>query len=694
MSFLAPLFLAGTLAVALPVVFHLIRRQTQTPKVFSSLRFLEASPPVMVQRKRIEDVLLLLLRCLALIAVAAGFARPFLEQALPILPSDRAGVRKVILLDRSASMRREGLWTEAVRRAEAAVASAGEGDEVALGVFDRSLRPLVGFEQWRAALPGDRRLLATTALGGERPGWEGTALGKALVGAAEWFEQEAAQGAGAKRRQIVVVTDMQQGSRLEALQGFEWPKGIEVAFEIVEARDPSNAALQWLAESSTVHGREPRARLRVRNAVGSTREQFQVTVASGGGTNRIEIYVPPGQNRVVDAPKLEGDTGVGRLVLSGDAADFDNSVHVIRPVMEAVRVAYVGAEAAQDSSGPLFYLAKALAQSELPRVEILTNRSAVEAALAVPVGLAWVVVADAAGGGMMPRLRSYVEAGGQVLWLAREGDDGRVLAELVPGGKLALSEAPVVNYFMMTTVDYQHPLFKPFAEAQFSDFTKLYFWKHRRVMDLPADGVRVAARFDDGDPAIAEWSLGRGRVVLFATTWAPKDSQLARSTKFVPFVFSFLDQAGRLEVRGGQYLVGDAVELPDGGGRGTVEKPDRSRAAIGPGEKTYGGTTEPGIYRWSDGQRSYVFAVNLDPMEGRTEPLPVEELGKLGVPLKHAELEADAAAAARQQSLSRQMSESEQRFWRVCLVLGLALLLIETALSTWVSARRLRLETL
>jgi hypothetical protein len=40
MNFLAPLFLLGGLAVALPVIFHLVRRASQNKIPFSSLMFL------------------------------------------------------------------------------------------------------------------------------------------------------------------------------------------------------------------------------------------------------------------------------------------------------------------------------------------------------------------------------------------------------------------------------------------------------------------------------------------------------------------------------------------------------------------------------------------------------------------------------------------------------------------------------
>ena len=66
MSFLAPLFLAGALAISLPIVLHLIRRTTRERTLFSSLMFLTASPPRLVKRNRIEHLLLLLLRCVSI----------------------------------------------------------------------------------------------------------------------------------------------------------------------------------------------------------------------------------------------------------------------------------------------------------------------------------------------------------------------------------------------------------------------------------------------------------------------------------------------------------------------------------------------------------------------------------------------------------------------------------------------------
>src|SRR5947209_7242005 len=110
MSFLAPLFLLGALAVALPVVFHLIRRTSREKTPFSSLMFLLPTPPRVTRRSRLENIWLLLLRCLVLCLLAFGFARPFFQRPISANSDEGNGRKILLLLDTSASMRRAGLW--------------------------------------------------------------------------------------------------------------------------------------------------------------------------------------------------------------------------------------------------------------------------------------------------------------------------------------------------------------------------------------------------------------------------------------------------------------------------------------------------------------------------------------------------------------------------------------------------------
>src|SRR5713101_2727357 len=130
MSFLTPLFLLGALAVALPVIFHLIRRTSREKTLFSSLMFLMPTPPRVTRRSRLENIFLLILRCLVLCLLALGFARPFIQRPFAANPESGEAKRILLLLDTSASMRRGTLWQEARSAAAQILQRASPVDQV------------------------------------------------------------------------------------------------------------------------------------------------------------------------------------------------------------------------------------------------------------------------------------------------------------------------------------------------------------------------------------------------------------------------------------------------------------------------------------------------------------------------------------------------------------------------------------
>src|SRR5262245_22013141 len=145
MSFLAPLFLLGGAAIVGPIIYHLVRRSTREKTLFSWLMFLLPSPPRLSKRHRLEHILLLILRCVALGLLALGFARPFLRQTPINDPSSAQPKRIVVLVDTSASMRREGLWQAARDRVDEVLRRVGPADQVAIYPFDRQATALVAF---------------------------------------------------------------------------------------------------------------------------------------------------------------------------------------------------------------------------------------------------------------------------------------------------------------------------------------------------------------------------------------------------------------------------------------------------------------------------------------------------------------------------------------------------------------------
>jgi len=699
MSFLAPLFLLGGLAVALPVVFHLIRRTSREKTIFSSLMFLMPTPPRVTRRSRLENIFLLILRCVVLCLLALGFARPFIQKPLQADPKSGAAKRLLVLLYASASMRRGNLWPEARAKAAEILQRASPADQIAVFTFDRQVNRLVTFEQWSQMGASERTAFAARRLGELTPGWSATHLGSALINAAEALEESRGpEWDKVAVRQIILISDLQEGSGLDSLQGYEWPKGIELQVEPVKSKRPTNAGLQLVMDSADAEktSTDGGPRVRVSNCSDSKREQFQIGWARAGQPGFIgppmDVYVPPGQSRIMPAPKAPPDAAGDRLILAGDDEDFDNTVYLSPPRVEQINVFFLGQDAEKDSTQCLYYLKRAFQQTRRQAIQINTWPADAVAAPAQLETVPLIVSTDLLTAEQLKALERLLKGGKMVLLVLKDAAAGsKVLAHLSGVQGLTVEEAPGGNYAMLGQIDFEHPLFAAFSAPRFSDFTKIHFWKHRRLGGEKIPGARIVARFDNGDAALVQIPVGQGALLVLTSGWQPADSQLALSSKFVPLLYSILEQSGGIKAQLAQYTVGDTVLLPgtESGAKTNeplvIRKPDGTQVQLVNREK-FSETDLPGVYTIASSP-PVQFAVNLDAGESKTTPLPIEELERLGVPIKAPS--AQTVRQLEQKRLHLQAIELEQRqkLWRWLIVAALVVLVGETLLAGWLTRR-------
>ena len=240
-------------------------------------------------------------------------------------------------------------------------------------------------------------------------------------------------------------------------------------------------------------------------------------------------------------------------------------------------------------------------------------------------------------------------------------------------------------------IDFNHPLFAPFADARFNDFTKIHFWKYRRVDAAKLPNTRVLAKFDSGDPAILEIPNGNGRLLVLTSGWEPSDSQLAVSSKFVPLLYSILDLSGGIHTTLAQFHIGDEVNLAGlmpavTASTISVRKPDGTMVQLAAGETRFSDADAPGIYSVATSQPPIRFAVNLDGAESRTAMLPGDELQRLGVPMKAREV-ALSTQVEQKRRLHDAELEDRQKLWRWLTLTALVVLLGETFVAGWLTRR-------
>lgn len=691
MSFLAPLFLLGAAAVALPIVFHLIRRTTKVRTRFSSLLFLSPTPPRVTRRSRLEDLFLLLLRCLALALLSFGFARPFLKDAITTDNTSAAPKRVLHLVDTSASMRRQGLWENALAQVSRSLRSANPSDEMAVWTFDRQARPVFSFAEWNAAGAGERPALAESRLRALAPGWAATRLDEALTTAAEAIADRSTQSFSGIQR-IVVISDLQEGSHLEGLQAFDWPKGIDVAVEPVKPARAGNAGIQLVADSTHLPTTtQTVVRVRVVNAPDSTSGRFEVGWANPGGSGFLgtaeEVQLPPGMSKVI-ALNVPTQTAVSEVILKGDDEDFDNHAYLVPPRLSAISALYFGNDRREDAGSPQYFLARALPPTGRLAVTLtaLKPTDAVDPKAMNEARLYF--VADAVPPSLAAALRDQVASGKTLVVAPRNPAALASIAPLFQQATLAVEEYIPKSYALLGTLDFQHPILAPFADPRFSDFARIHFWRYRKWDASTLPGAHVVARFDNQDPALVEVAIDRGRVLILASGWHPDDSQLALSTKFVPLICSICEFTAEEPVVVAAWRVGDSLPVPpvSGGPSRTLKAPGQPEQPFAAGQTQIADTPRPGIYEVTSPGTALRYAVNVDGSETRTAPMPLEALEALGTPVRLPGSNPQPDPVRKQQ-LAAAEAENRQKLWRWLMVATLAVLLVESAVAGWKSRR-------
>ena len=679
---------------------------------FSTLMFLQPSPPRLTRRSKLDNLILLLLRALALTLIALAFCRPFIRLTAMNLFANKEGRRVAILIDTSASMQRSGLWNRVKEEASGLLKELSNDDQAALLTFNDSVTVEVPFadKPTAADLAGSKTLIEKK-LSKLSATWRTTNLGEALTMACGLLQDNKAldKTTNQTRLQVVVISDMQSGANLNALQSFEWPKEVKVSLRQVIADPAGNASVTVLRDSAESDVDDEKVvRVRVANDGESENEEFTIgwnlkapeakpnnlldgelnIDSSAELADERTIQVPAGESRVIKM-KPAVDQQPFAIELRGDPADFDNRFF-LEPSSDQIRsIAFLG-NSDRSESGLFYYLSEVFSSLDFLKAEVKMLESDVDLSLTNPQLL---VVAGDEIGNSEKRLRSFVKDGGQILLVLSSVKMEQIYRSLLDNSKVKVGEAKLKDFALLGEIDFKDQLFQPFADPKYSDFTRLKFWRHRTI-DIPVElEPRVVAKFDNGNPAIIRHLIGKGELVVLATGWNPEDSQLAVSTKFVPLMIGVLNE---IRAAGSQkrYVVGRPIEFSAQDEIVSVKDPSGNVFSLTRSEKENAASNSPlrftpnetGVYRTVDASNEFAFAVNIDPQESKVTPLDQSALEKFGMVL--------GLQPTRQEMIEeeRQMKNAEleksQRGWFLLIIAAMLVLTLETIVAGWFARKQ------
>jgi hypothetical protein len=628
-GFLAPLFMLGALAAAVPIVLHLLKREPEARVRFAAVKLLQLAPVEQSARRRLREWLLLALRVGAIVLLSLAFARPFFSRTVEAEP---AGV-VVVALDTSFSLSAPGRFERAQELARSAIRQAPPDALVAVVRFADDAEV--------ATPPTPDRAMALATIDAARVGFGATRYRPALL-AAVGLITERGDGDGA----IVMVTDAQQVGWASDV-GVMVPGTVGLELADVGPLVPNLAVTDVRLAGS-------RAMATVRNFAPTAREARVRLLVDDAMAGEGAVSLGPNQSGSVALPLGEGGSRAEVRVEDPDGLQADNARFSVLDGQSATPVLVVTASG--DLGREALFVQQALlaAGSSGSAYEVEGVSAEALSGWLVTRLHDYAAVALLSTQGLDRRsrelIREYATRGGRLLVVAGPGVDGDVVAGALGRGiEVAMpAEAasdPRGERRALVPVDVRHPVFRTLGAATGT----LGLATFRRVASVGAAECDLLARFTTGEAALVECAADGGRTLVFASDLNQAWNDFPRHGIFVPFLHEVVNYLSEGRRRASEYRV---AEVPTG-------------IAPGPGFVTLPPARAEASPR--------VVAVNVDPEESEPARLTAEAF--LAAVTRTAPAPPDGAPAG-----GRPVPPGQQA-WRYLLWLMLGVLVVESVLG-------------
>lgn len=664
MSFLNPVLLFGLLAAGLPVIIHLLTRPKLRKIQWAAMKLLQQSLERTRRRSRIEDLLLLLLRCLLVTLFILIFARPALLTKFIDAPPDEA-ITAVILLDDSASMQQtDGLRTRfdlAKAKASELLSDFGANSTCALYLVSDCARGIIPrpIQNLNAVRHAVEQAAATDRGSNLRPGIE-TAV-------------NLLKSATGQKREIYVITDSQMAAwrDLDKIRELIDRNKTGIGFHVfvMGGRGENNMAVSGLDLVGTVATvDEPvRCAVVVSNWSEISMKQIPVTLAGDDATPEDQTTIDriePGASRTVNLFVRFKEAGYRSITaaIPGDRLSRDNQRSTALQVIDQMRALIIEGTQAEGAQRDGFFLEHALTPvrpEDLARYYLKTTTGPA-AKLDVPLANSYEVAFLSNVGRLSPveskNLCDFVEQGGALVIFPGPAtnpdfyNNDSNLGAILPARLKPAIDAPSAQKFLTwQSANYQHPVTALWNDPQSGTLATAHFTKYFPLL-LPgnapdasdASPTQVVVNYSDGEPAVVERNYGKGRIFLFSSTATTIWNDLPIHSAFVPLLlrtvaYATSGQGSKLDVPAGQAFT-CAVDLGKAGRDFYVERPGHpgERHLAGKCEPSghtalvrYGDTDTAGVYRLFTDESVkpfMVFAAQVDPTESNLQQQSASDL--------------------------------------------------------------------
>jgi len=593
MTFLNVAALFGLAAISIPIIIHLFNQFQVKEVTWAAMRFLEESIEKNQRRLQLEDILLLLLRCLLIALLIFALARPTWQTGNQTSASHQ--VAAVIIIDDSYSMGLTNGITTSFQRAQTAaeqvLAAFPSGSSAALFFAADNVQPVIAQPTY------DFSLLRQT-IRQAKPTDRATDLSTALQLAVTTLQRHE----GTESKEIYLITDGQANGwpSIEQMekQLADLQKQVAVHLVLVGDAAESNLGITDLRMDNglTPVGQPLRCTVQVFNGSGTEARDVRVSLnvddEPAVDEKIIDSIQPGAAGSVALFAKLrsEGYHTITAQIPHDRLPADDQRTLAVRTVREVKVLLVNGGTALQPADTDDFYVRNALtpvAPDDLANYFIKTTT--IEASQLGATSLddydaVYLLGVDQVDASLVPTLARYVQQGGGLVVFPGPhanvdsynqdlGKDNFLPAHLGPfrGDPDRHDDK---KFYSLQPNNYDHPITSLWNDPSAGSLATAHFYAYYALTPVdwkaPAAGEssptggppRVILHFAGGDdPAAIEHTWGAGRVVLFASTPTTAWNDLPVHAPFVPLMQRVLGSLIERQTEGLNVRVGQAFSF-------------------------------------------------------------------------------------------------------------------------------------
>lgn len=558
MSFLNPFLLYGLGAVSVPIIIHLLMQRRVKHVIWAATRFLLHAVEKNKRQMNLEDMILLLLRCLLLAFLALALARPTLRSSKFNL-FGKGGETVVIAIDNSYSMSQtDGVssrFEKAQKAAEQALDGLPNGSSAALFLVSEVVNPVI--PQPTRDMNLVRKMIREAKISDR-----GTDMAPAFQQAIETLKQHPGgaqaiclftdgQAVGWKKigeiRGMLAPVQAQIRTRL-VIVGEKEENNLGISdLRLASAMSPANQALRFDATVTNFGLKEAR----------NVQVSLSVDADKPSDEGTIE-HLPPGATKSI--PLYARCDGVGfhsvTARIPADRLPADDSRSLVVQAFNDISVLLVdGAPGAEPRDSEAYYLANALTPvTPVALKDFYIKTKTIHAGELEGLKLGdyeAVILANVAdfSDATVAAMQKYAQRGGGLIFFPGDKintdfyNKKLFKSGLLPAtfgearGKVDQED----EYFKLQDLPYRHSIVSLWKDPANGTLATAHFYRafplNPGKSDVKEAGEPVVVLdYSDGTPAVVEHTFGFGRVIQFSSTadMAWNDQPLRPS--FVPLI--------------------------------------------------------------------------------------------------------------------------------------------------------------